>query len=198
MMLLVSGKHRPIYNGHNVGHLLCPRSRNVVWSDRWAADNSAFSSFNEAAWLRMLDAIAGRAGCLFVAVPDVVANASQTLALYHRHVGAVLARQLPPAYVLQDGISYTPGVPLSARAVFIGGSTAFKLGPLARAYVAESKRRGLWVHMGRVNSMPRLRYARAIGCDSVDGSGFARFPDAMFPRFTRVAAQPALFDGAAA
>jgi hypothetical protein len=30
-------------------------------------------------------------------------------------------------------------------------------------------------------------YAQQLGVDSVDGSGFARFPDAMLPRFHRVA-----------
>lgn len=194
--LLVSGKHRPMYDAYNVGHLVCPRSRNTVWSAQWAADNSAFSGFDESSWLRMLDALAGRAGCLFVTVPDVVGNASRTLALYHRYVREVLTRGLPPAYVLQDGITHTPGVPDCARAVFIGGSTEFKLGPIARAFVAAAHGRGLWSHMGRVNTMARLRYAISIGCDSVDGSGFARFPDAMLPRFTRVTSTAWLFQEA--
>lgn len=200
MTLFVSGKHRPIYDGYNVAHLLCPRSRNVVWSREWAADNAAFSGFDECAWLRMLDRIAGTTGCRFVVVPDVVGSAVKTLALYHQHVRRVLSAGFPPAYVLQDGIEHTPGVPFSAQAVFIGGTTAFKLGPVARAFTAEAKRRGLWVHMGRVNTMRRLRYAQHIGCDSIDGSGFARFPDAMLSKFTRISLQQTLmtqWDGAA-
>lgn len=195
VMLLVSGKHRPAYDGYNIGHLVCPRSRNTVWSAKWAADNSAFSGFDEPAWLRMLDRIAHKPGCLFVTVPDWVGNASRTLALYHRYVQEVTSRGLPPAYVLQDGLGHTPGVPNSARAVFVGGTTEWKLGPVARAFAQEAKRRGLWVHMGRVNSARRLRYAQSIGVDSVDGSGFARFPDAMLPRFCRVAQQPPLAFG---
>jgi hypothetical protein len=36
--------------------------------------------------------------------------------------------------------------------------------------------------MGRVNSQERLRYARHIGCDSVDGTYLAFGPDRNLPR----------------
>jgi hypothetical protein len=192
MRLLVSGKHRPMYDAYNVGHLLCPRSRNVVWSREWAADNAAFSRFDAAAYRSMLATIAGRPGCLFVTVPDVVGDAFATRELWRAWFPVVRAHGLPAAFVLQDGLDDV-GVPwLECAAVFIGGSTEFKLGPVARMAVQEAHRLGKWVHMGRVNTMRRLRYAQHIGCDSVDGSGFARFPDAMLPKFTRVDAQTAL------
>jgi hypothetical protein len=38
-------------------------------------------------------------------------------------------------------------------------------------------RRGLWIHMGRVNTKRRLSYAYRIGCDSVDGSQWSRWSD---------------------
>ena len=63
-----------------------------------------------------------------------------------------------------------------------GGSTDWKLGPTARALTAEAKRRGKRVHMGRVNSLKRLRYADAIGCDSADGTYLTYAPDANLPR----------------
>ena len=37
--------------------------------------------------------------------------------------------------------------------------------------------RGKWVHMGRVNSTRRIRYAASIGCDSVDGTKWVRWRD---------------------
>lgn len=186
-----------MYDGYDVGHLLCPRSRNVVWSPTWAADNAAFSRFDAEAYRAMLAKIAGVPGCLFVTAPDVVGDADATLALWSDWEPILRAHGLPAAFVLQDGI--TPAaVPWdTCAAVFIGGTTAFKLGPEARACVVEAKRRGVWVHMGRVNSERRLRYALAIGCDSVDGSGFARFPDAMFPLFARVSSMTPLFAGVA-
>ena len=44
--------------------------------------------------------------------------------------------------------------------------------------------------MGRVNSHQRLRYARAIGCDSVDGTSFSWFRDRWLGAFLEHAAQP--------
>jgi hypothetical protein len=37
----------------------------------------------------------------------------------------------------------------------------------------EARRRGVWTHMGRVNSERRLRYAALIGCQSADGTYLA-------------------------
>jgi hypothetical protein len=48
--------------------------------------------------------------------------------------------------------------------------TEWKLGAEARALTAEARRRGLRVHMGRVNSYKRLAYAESIGCTSADGT----------------------------
>ena len=85
----------------------------------------------------------------------------------------------PVARVAQDGCRWLPAGP---KAVFLGGTTAWKLGPHARHVVREAKRRGMWVHMGRVNSQRRFRYAHAIGCDSVDGTYLTYAPDANLPR----------------
>ena len=43
--------------------------------------------------------------------------------------------------------------------------------------MAEAKRRRKWVHMGRVNSERRIRYAASIGCDSIDGTKWVRWRD---------------------
>jgi len=193
MKLLVSGKHRTLYDEYDVGHLVCPRSRNVVWSPVWAADNAAFSRFDADAYRLMLETVQGTPGCLFVTVPDVVGDAFATRELWDAWAPVVQAHGLPAAFVLQDGVEDV-GVPWSAcDAVFIGGTTAFKLGPVARLCVREAKRLGTWVHMGRVNTVRRLKYAQSLGVDSIDGSGFARFPDAMLPRFTRVVGITPLF-----
>lgn len=55
-------------------------------------------------------------------------------------------------------------------ALFIGGTTRWKLSEAAHELAAEAKRRGKWLHMGRVNSWPRMQIASAMGCDSVDGT----------------------------
>jgi hypothetical protein len=198
MILLVSGKARH-GDDPRFGQLLCPRSRNRIVSSCWAADNAAFSKFDPAAYLRMVEEIAEcvTPACptidppitppIFVTVPDVVADAFQTRWRFADWYPVLKPFNLPLAYVLQDD-QRADDVPWDLiAAVFVGGSTAFKVGAEARALIAEAQRRGKWVHMGRVNTVRRLMYAQQLGVDSVDGSGFARFPDAMLPRFQRVA-----------
>jgi hypothetical protein len=123
-------------------------------------------------WLQDMAAAEGadpcdpdQSGCLFAVAPDVLADAAATL---HREeisrmLGWIRHLGLPVAHVAQDGQEALPVPWDDFDALFIGGSTAWKLGPAARLLVAEAKARGQWVHMGRVNSLRRLRYASAIG-----------------------------------
>jgi hypothetical protein len=67
-------------------------------------------------------------------------------------------------------------------AIFIGGSTDWKLGEGARIVTAEAQRRGLYVHMGRVNSSKRLSYASSLGIDSADGTFLGKGPAKNLPR----------------
>lgn len=194
MKMLVSGGHRPMYDEYDVGHLVCPRSRNLVWSKTWAADNAAFSAFDADAYVLMLELTHRAPGCLFVTVPDVVGDAFATMEMWQSWAKVVRSFGMPLAFVLQDGVEDV-GVPwLECDAIFIGGTTEFKLGPTARMCALEAKRQRKWLHMGRVNTLRRMRYAQHIGCDSIDGSSFARFPDQRFSRFTRVASQPPLLE----
>lgn len=148
----------------------------------WAADNSAFSGFDEGRFARMLDRIAGVPGCLWVAAPDVVEDAGATLRLFDIWQPRVSARGLPVALVAQDGLEDL-AVPWDRLdAVFLGGSTEWKIGEHARRIAGEARARGKLVHCGRVNSRRRIRHAAAIGCDSVDGSCFSRWPDTKIPR----------------
>ncbi len=61
----------------------------------------------------------------------------------------------------------------------------WKTGEVARAITDEARRRGVWVHMGRVNSWARLRYARQTGCDSADGTYLAFGPSKNLPKLLR-------------
>lgn len=141
----------------------------------WAADNGAFGDFDVDAYRRMLSAITDLPGCLFVAVPDVVADADATLARFAEWADEVAGTGQPLALVAQDGL--TPSRVPWARvgALFVGGSTEWKLGAAARELVQAARARGVHVHMGRVNGRRRYGYARSIGCDSIDGSGLGRF-----------------------
>ena len=135
----------------------------------------------ERRFLRMVDALSGLPGCLFVVCPDIVGDAGLTSLLFEEYAPLLWRHGLPPAYVLQEpGVEYDRWwIPWgSIGALFIGGATTeFKLGPEVEAIVAEARQRDIWVHMGRVNSLRRLAYAASIGCDSIDGTQWVRFRD---------------------
>lgn len=160
-------------------------------------DNGCWSSsgWNETQWRRTLERYADVPGCLFAVVPDVVANAAATDELWDRWAPVVRDHGYRPAYVLQNGCEQLPP---DAEASFTGGTTSWKLGEEARELVRTAKERGLWCHMGRVNSLRRLRIAALDGYDSVDGTYLAFGPDQNLPRlltFLRLATHPTLFGG---
>lgn len=156
----------------------------------WAADNDAYSAWDADRYRKMLGGLWGLPGCLFVSAPDVVGEAARTLELFEEWYDDLVATLQPLAFVAQDGIT-VEAVPWSRiDALFVGGSTEFKMGDVAREVVIEAKLRDKWVHMGRVNSHRRLRYAKAIGCDSVDGTQLSWFRDRWLDEFLRHAEQP--------
>ena len=165
-----------------------------------ALDNGCFSAKWDAA--KWTDWLATQApGALFAVVPDVVADADGTLARWSQWAPTVVDAGHVPAFVLQDG-QEVRDVPWSeCGAVFVGGSTAWKLSQHAERLVREAKRRGKWAHMGRVNSRRRLALAASWGCDSADGTFLAFGPDVNASRLVNmvrsVATQSTLFGGAA-
>ena len=139
----------------------------------WGMDNDCFRGFNRDNYLATLKRWQGRRGCLFVTVPDVVGNAAATMQRFTLWRPAVSYYGYPVALVAQDGLQNMTIQWCKFEALFIGGTTEWKLSQATAELVREAKRRGKWIHMGRVNSNNRLQYARAIGCDSVDGSSYA-------------------------
>jgi hypothetical protein len=185
-LLMVTVAHPQIvaHRTPTLGRLVQPRHYSSIEETAragvpWAADNDCYQHLDPVAYERMIDRLAGVPGCRFVVCPDVVGEHGLTDLYFEEWAPQLHMRGLPVAYVLQeDGVEYeSRPLPWGAiDALFIGGAaTEFKLGPSARDLVAEAKRRGKWVHMGRVNTRRRYDYARAIGCDSVDGTKFARW-----------------------
>jgi hypothetical protein len=144
----------------------------LVSGQKWAADNGRYASphkYTDAkylAWLRRHDA----ESCLFATAPDVVGDAVTTLLLSAPMYAPIRALGYPVALVAQDGLEHLDVPWHDIDALFIGGTTDWKLGPGAADLAREARRRGKWVHMGRVNSLRRMRYAESIGCDSADGT----------------------------
>lgn len=204
MILLVSGSTLSVskYADSGVlGRLYTPADRHVPRNCLpWAADNGAFSGFDERAFLKMLLKLKGLSGCLFVACPDVVGNWNATSDLFGQWEGTIHGAGFPVAYVAQDGL-LPQFVPWSqCEALFIGGSTEFKLSDDAGAIAAEAKRRGKWLHMGRVNTLRRIKRARAWHVNSIDGTAFSMYGDTYIPRainWIRGESRQALLDMAA-
>lgn len=188
MICLVSGASRTlqsyIHTGR-FGQLINPRSGDhPVLGVPWACDNSAFADWNAERFVRMLDKVEPYLGCMWVAAPDVVADARQTLERFEVWEPALAARGFPVALVAQDGLQ--PGeVPWDRlRCLFIGGTTGYKLGGEARELIREAQRRGKLTHVGRVGTGRRIRYFQALGVDSIDGGVFSSHPEQAFTNFT--------------
>lgn len=167
-----------------LGYIDTPAQGNARPDDvTWAADNGCFGKGypGDEMWLNWLDSN-DPAGCLFATAPDVVGDAAATLERSAPHLPTIRALGYRAALVAQDGLTEATTPWNDLDALFIGGSTAWKLGPHAATLVAAARRRGKYVHMGRVNSHRRWQYAEHIGCDSVDGTFLTFGPDKNLPR----------------
>lgn len=160
-----------------VGQLITPLTRYTNRSTHlWAMDNGCFSTYNEPSFRALLKReLPNRAGCRFVAVPDVVGSARRTLELWAAFHHTSMFDGWPLALVMQDGMEDFPIPWGSISAVFIGGSTAWKCSQHARAICNAAKMLGKWVHVGRVNTADRLEIVDEFGADSVDGTGLSRY-----------------------
>jgi hypothetical protein len=137
----------------------------------YGLDNGCFKLFRREIWERLLsEARSDRP--VFVALPDIVADAQRTLELFEHFAAQV--NELPRALVLQDGIERTRIPWDQLAAVFVGGSDRFKYSPEAFAACRAAKMLGKWVHVGRVNTAERARNWQGLA-DSIDGSGLSRF-----------------------
>lgn len=159
-----------------IGQLTTPRAGDrIVGLVKWALDNGCYSpDWDETGWRRGIERYSTIPGCLFATCPDVVGDARQTDERWPVYAPMLWRLGYKVAYVLQDGVTE---IPWDADAVFIGGTTQFKLSIAAGTLAHEAKRRGLHVHMGRVNSFRRIQYAYDFGCDTADGTFLTYAPD---------------------
>jgi hypothetical protein len=147
----------------------------------WAADNGRYASpkdYTDARFLAWLATMPAET-CLFATAPDVVGDAVATLQMSWPMYRPIRDLGYKVALVAQDGLERLPEfIPWQDFDVlFIGGTTEWKLGEAAGQIVRMAKARGKWVHMGRVNSLKRMRYAESIGCDSADGTVLKHDPN---------------------
>jgi hypothetical protein len=122
-------------------------------------------------WLENISADAVR--CAFVTAPDVLCDARETLKLSRPMFPRIRQLGFPAALVAQNGLEDMACSWDEFDVLFLGGDTAWKLGPAAASLSRQAIRLGKRVHVGRVNGLRRLRHAQAIGATSVDGNMIA-------------------------
>jgi hypothetical protein len=172
----------------NFGVIVTPDSdRSVVTGIPWCADNGCFArgeSFSLERYLRWLGRPPGPLDtCLFAVAPDVLGDANATWARSVPVLEQIRQLGYQAALVAQDGFSPEAVDWTAFDVLFIGGTTAWKRSPAGGwAAIDEGKRRGKWVHVGRVNGGPRLRGFAAAGVDSADGTTLKYGPDTYWPR----------------
>lgn len=177
--------------GLQVGQLLTPLTRFKRKSDLFAIDNGGFSRFDAKAFMSLLKREEEAINlCKFVAVPDVVASARRTLECFEHWYDKI--NHWPLALVCQDGQEDLPIPWEQVDAVFIGGSTAWKMSEAAMQIVRAAKIMGKWIHVGRVNDPGRFEHFRGEA-DSMDGSGIAQYSKQRFA-IQRAQTEPKLFE----
>lgn len=169
---------------------------------RWCADNGCFSEqWEPSRWWEFLEANAADAAtCLFATAPDVVGDARATEERSRPWLSKIRALGYPVAYVAQNGMEFsTWDLWDEIDCLFIGGTTDWKLGPEACNLAAVASSMGKWIHVGRVNSEKRFRYAEAIRADSCDGTYLTYGPEKNLTNvlaWSRTSSQPSLLDAA--
>ena len=162
--------------GVAVGQLLTPLTRYRLRNPTapWAIDNGGYSGLDVPAFLALLAREEHHQHlCAFVTVPDIVASARRTLELFDHWKPRLAGWTL--ALACQDGQEHMPIPWGDVGAVFIGGSTAWKMSDCAAQIVRAAKAMGKWVHVGRVNDATRWEHFEKLGADSADGTGIARY-----------------------
>lgn len=186
MLLLVSGATATVKRWQQVGELIVPGAGNAPDSLRlapgkWAMDNGAYSGFEPAPFMRMLERFYGRKGCRWVACPDVVGDAFATLERWPFWSHVIRGAGFVPALVLQDGMRVAEITWPEVGAVFVGGTDHWKFSPQAHALVAYARARGLDVHCGRVNSRQRIGEAHQMGARTFDGGQYSKWANIRIP-----------------
>jgi len=159
----------------------------------FGVDNGIFSNrFIERQWLtRLWDFWKYRHNCLVCPLPDflyylpdgtVRGDWRKTLDRFHQYKSVTKRMGFPVTLVTQDGLTpdNTPWSEIDA--IFIGGSNYHKRGLEAEHLGLEAKRRGVYVHIGRVSSVTAA--ARFWPwADSYDGTTYTYEPDRRYEEY---------------
>lgn len=149
---------------------------------RYAIDNGAWTAYakgepwNESAFLTLIAKHGD--GADFIVSPDIVAGGLESLR--RSEVWLPRIKQLAPCVrvliPVQDGMKVNDVRDLLTAdvGIFVGGSTDWKLRNMGH-WADLAHERGSYCHVGRVNSMIRIRMCGRFGVNSFDGSSASRF-----------------------
>jgi len=188
-----------------IGLMAQPRSgyeRHIRSFPCYAADNGAYrDKWVEDEWIRWLEKLP-RERCLFVVSPDVYPDAVASLQRGLEFAPTIRELGFPVAIVAQDGAEKLTWPWDDIDCIFIGGQRTenarleWKESDEARQLAREARRHGKWVHVGRVNTLPRLLRWNDLA-HSVDGTFLKYGPISLLPRLLRnlalASATPNLF-----
>lgn len=146
----------------------------------YALDNGAWTAFqqgrpfDEAAFSHALDRVGE--GADWVVVPDIVAGGLRSLDYSLKWLERLRGFPGRLLIAVQDGmeIDDVREVLSPVVGVFVGGSTGWKEAT-AGAWGSVARRRNCYLHVGRVNSVRRIRICAAAGANSIDGTSASRF-----------------------
>ncbi len=156
------------------GQLLTPLTRNSDAGGAYGIDNGAYSRFDAKSWRALVRRqLSSRERCQFLAMPDVVGNARRTLEIFHQMAGDWV--NWPLALVAQDGLEEL-GIPWDRiAAIFVGGTTEWKMSQVVTDILKAAAILGKHTHVGRVNTPARWLWFRDRNVDTCDGSGVSRY-----------------------
>lgn len=172
-----------------VGLMLTPGDRRRhCYGLPYGVDTGCFKNpdgFNLPFYLkRLVKWVAENGPPLFATAPDVLGNPDETWARSAPVLPILRAAGCRAALVAQDGLVDPDWDAFDC--LFVGGTDRWKLTEPAYRLADEARRRGKWVHLGRVNSGMRYAAAKASGAyDSADGNYVGFGPDINLPKVAR-------------
>jgi len=161
--------------GCEVEQLITPLTRRAIQAPgkHYCIDNGAFATFELKGFLTLLERQKPEKHlCRWVAVPDIVGSARRTIEVFHRWKHRI---DFPLAFVCQDGQEDLEIPWDDVSAVFIGGTTEWKMSNHVVQIIKAAQALEKWVHVGRVNTPGRFEYFENLGVDSLDGTGLGRY-----------------------
>ncbi|WP_460443553.1 hypothetical protein [Amycolatopsis stemonae] len=180
----------------DLGQMCTPaEGRTPLPGVEWGADTGCFSAKGypgDEKWIAWLEKLVPwQDHCLFAAAPDrfdpALGNDMGAASLERSRQWLPIIRSLgyPAALVAQDGLTVGDVPWDEIDALFVGGTTEWKLSRSAQRLEVAAKERGKHLHVGRVNSARRWQITELFGCDTADGTFLAYGPDQNLNRQAR-------------